>query len=84
MSFLSGAPQVLPVDNIDGLPEKPRPGGVLVRAKEMKGDSHARTFGWCCSDGFRRHANPCGVLHRQEPTTKRCRIVEERPRTWWG
>jgi hypothetical protein len=47
-----------------GFPRSPARAGVLVRAKRDEGESHARTFGWCCSDGFRRHANPCGLLHR--------------------
>ena len=39
--------------------------------------SYANNFGRCRAGGFRYYAEPCGLLH--EPTTKRCRIVEERP-----
>jgi hypothetical protein len=52
-----------------------------MSSHSVKETSHASRFGWCCSGSFRRYAEPCGLLHYiiQEPTTKRCTIVEERP-----
>ena len=44
MSFLSGAPQVLPFDNIDGLPRSPARAGFSFGRKDMKGDFPCAQF----------------------------------------
>jgi hypothetical protein len=80
MSFLSGAPQVLSFDNIDGLPEKPRPSGVLVRAKRHEGRLPMRALlAGAALTVFIVTPTLADYYIVQEPTTKRCRIVEERP-----